>query len=92
MGGAQAAQTLLQLEERQAKREGRLLSPEDRQRLLHEIEQRYNQQMDIRYAAARGWVDAIIAPDQTRAVLIRALECATRPAPSGGFQAGILQV
>ncbi|MBI4580871.1 MAG: acyl-CoA carboxylase subunit beta, partial [Planctomycetes bacterium] len=92
MGGAQAADTLLQLEERQARRQGRLLSPEDCERLRDEIENRYNRQMDVRYAAARGWVDAIIQPHQTREVLIRALSWASRPPPPGGFRAGILQV
>ncbi len=91
MGGSQAAETLLELEERQAKRKGRLLSPEDRARLKEEIEGRYNEAMDIRYAAARGWVDAIIAPHRTREVLIRALAVATRQGPRGGFRAGILQ-
>jgi acetyl-CoA carboxylase carboxyltransferase component len=91
MGGAQAAGTLLELEERQAKRKGRLLSTEDRAKLKDEIEARYNQAMDIRYAAARGWVDAIIPPHRTRDVLIQALAVATRPRPTPGFRAGILQ-
>ena len=51
----------------------------------------YEAQTDIRYGAARGWVDAIIAPDKTREVLIEALGTATRPGPTGGFRAGVLQ-
>ena len=33
----------------------------------------YDQQLDARYAAARGFVDAVIAPDETRATLALAL-------------------
>ena len=42
----------------------------------------YQAQTDIRYGAARGWVDAIIAPHATRDVLI------TRPATGDAAAAG----
>ena len=92
MGAAQAAGTLLALEERQARREGRSLSDEDRERLRETIEDRYEEQTDIRYGAARGWVDAIIAPHTTREVLIRVMEWVSRPPLPGGLRAGVLQV
>jgi len=92
MGSAQAAGTLLALEERQAKREGRILSEQDRQRLRATIEDRYEEQSDIRYGAARGWVDAIIAPHSTRDVLISVLDWVSRTPPPGGLRAGVLQV
>jgi acetyl-CoA carboxylase carboxyltransferase component len=60
--------------------------------LRERITKDYQTKTDIRYGAARGWVDAIIAPHETRDVLIRALELATRPPPPGGFRAGVLQV
>jgi acetyl-CoA carboxylase carboxyltransferase component len=50
--------------------------------------------MDIRYGAARGWVDAIIAPETTRDVLIRFLQLVKR-APDKkdvSFHTGVLQV
>jgi 3-methylcrotonyl-CoA carboxylase beta subunit len=92
MGSAQAAGTLLALEERQARREGRALSDEDRERLRETTEDRYEEQADIRYGAARGWVDAIIAPHTTREVLIRVMEWVSRPPLPGGLRAGVLQV
>ena len=92
MGGAQAAGTLLALEERQAKRGGAQLSDEDRQRLRDEIEQRYENQTNIRYGAARGWVDGVIAPHETRKVLIEALAYSARQPPKSHFQTGVLQV
>ena len=52
----------------------------------------YESQTDIRCAAARGWVDEIIEPAQTRSVLIAALDVATRHAEVEPFRTGVLQV
>jgi len=54
----------------------------------------YNQQQDIRYGAARLWVDRLIEPHNTRAEVIVSLQVAsTFPiAPSGEFKTGVLQV
>ncbi len=92
MGGAQAANTLLQLEQRQADRLGKKLVDADIAMLREKIMSDYQSKTDIRYGAARGWVDAIIAPHETRQVLITALEAACRPPPAGGFRAGVFQV
>ncbi len=88
MGAGQAAGTLLGL----AQRNGTKADGENLAALRKKIEAEYTAQMDIRYGAARGWVDAIIAPETTREVLITALSCATRPAPGGGFRGGVMQV
>jgi acetyl-CoA carboxylase carboxyltransferase component len=37
----------------------------------------YDQQLDAKYAAARGFVDAVIAPEETRAALELALRTTT---------------
>jgi len=94
MGAAQAAETLVALEERRAERAGEGLTEKDREELRRGIEQSYEDQTDIRYGAARGWVDAIIAPHTTRDVLIEALALATRGRPRGEhrFRTGVLQV
>jgi acetyl-CoA carboxylase carboxyltransferase component len=92
MGAEQAAGTLAQIHQRQAERGGKKFSQEDIEQLRERITQDYQTKTDIRYGAARGWVDAIIAPHETRDVLIRSLELATRPPPTGGFRAGVLQV
>ena len=52
----------------------------------------YEEQTDIRYAAARLWVDAIIRPGDTRAALLTALDVATRYDDGRPFQTGVLQV
>ena len=92
MGADQAAGTLAQIQQRQSERGGKKLSQEDIEQLRQRITRDYQNQTDIRYGAARGWVDAIIAPHETREVLIRTLSLATRPQPSGGFRAGVFQV
>ncbi len=45
----------------------------------------YEDQLDARYAAARGFVDAILSPEDTRAALSLALRCSlSNPAPHLG--------
>ena len=60
--------------------------------LREQVKQNYVEQADIRYGAARGWIDAIIQPHDTRAVLLAALACATRPPTKASFHTGVLQV
>src|SRR5207247_7298414 len=73
MGADQAAGTLLQLRRRQAERAGKKIAGDELKRLYDIIKNDYQAKTDIRYGAARGWVDAIIAPHTTRDVLINAL-------------------
>jgi acetyl-CoA carboxylase carboxyltransferase component len=91
MGADQAAETLLALEILDAHRRGHTLSVEETASLRESIRARYEQQADIRYGAARGWVDAIIPPHDTRLWLQTAL--ALLPPTTGGkFRTGVLQV
>jgi acetyl-CoA carboxylase carboxyltransferase component len=92
MGAAQAAATILDVRRRHDQRDGRARGEAELQELYESIRATYEQQTDIRYGAARGWVDAIIAPHATRDVLALALRLATRPPPPGGFRAGVFQV
>ena len=92
MGADQAADTLLSLRVREAERGGSVLSEEDRHRLREEIRQQYLQQTDIRYGAARGWVDAIIAPHTTRDWLSTALRLIPEGTTRGEFRTGMLQM
>ncbi len=92
MGGEQATDTLVDLQRRQAERTGQKLSEAELHSLQQVTRENYHRQADIRYGAARGWVDAIIDPRATRSVLIQSLSLATRPPPPGGFRAGVLQV
>jgi acetyl-CoA carboxylase carboxyltransferase component len=73
MGGDQAADTMLSLRIRDAEKTGVKLSSEAISELRESLRSRYAEQTDIRYGAARGWVDAIIAPHETRQWLASAL-------------------
>ncbi|MEE8137505.1 MAG: carboxyl transferase domain-containing protein [Thermoanaerobaculia bacterium] len=88
MGGDQAAQTLLAI---QLKNRGDEVSEEERERRLAEIQRRYDETMDPRYAAARLWVDALIDPLETREVLARSLACAAQNPDLPDFKTGVLQ-
>lgn len=83
MGAEQARSTLESVQSKKGK--------EDLE-VLHRMEEAYVKQMDIRYAAARGWVDAIIPPNQTREVLMKLLEYAHRvPEIKNSFSTGVIQ-
>jgi acetyl-CoA carboxylase carboxyltransferase component len=64
--------------------EKRPLAP-DTQRSVDEMRADYEHQLDARYAAARGFVDAIVYPEETRDVLALALRAAlSNPGPHLG--------
>jgi len=69
MGGNQAADTLLSLRVRDAEKNGNPMSAEQIASMRDAVRDAYQRQTEVRYAAARGWVDAIIAPEQTRSWL-----------------------
>jgi 3-methylcrotonyl-CoA carboxylase beta subunit len=76
MGGKQAAKTMLDLKILQLAKLGDQIPEETRRELSSGIEAAYADHLDPRYAAARGWVDGIILPHQTREALARSLEVA----------------
>ena len=91
MSGASAASTLVEIKIRQLERGGKKLSEAEREQVTAGIKASYDEQTDIRYAAARLWVDAIIDPAKTRDILITALECAALNAEVARYHPGILQ-
>ena len=56
----------------EAKRRGKSLNS-DVAEAVEEMREDYEHQLDARYAAARGFIDAIVAPEETRDVLAMAL-------------------
>ena len=52
----------------------------------------YDEQQDIRHGAARGWLDRIIQPHETRRELAAALAIAGNWDFSREFKTGVLQV
>ena len=62
MGGDQAASTLLDITISAMRRAGHDPDADELAELRRKVEASYHEQTDIRYAAARLWVDAIIEP------------------------------
>jgi acetyl-CoA carboxylase carboxyltransferase component len=92
MGGDQAAGTLLDVQVQALKRQGREPDAEELAQLRDKVKAAYEEQTDIRYAAARLWVDGIIEPGETRQVLHRALTIVTRYDAGLPFKTGVFQV
>jgi 3-methylcrotonyl-CoA carboxylase beta subunit len=92
MGASQASDTVFAILARAHERGDKKTTAEELEDLRTKVKQSYEEQTDIRYGAARGWVDAIIQPHETRNVLIRLLEYVSRPMPKARFHTGVIQV
>jgi acetyl-CoA carboxylase carboxyltransferase component len=89
MGAAQASDVVFNILAKSSKQER---TKEELDALRAQVKAGYIEQTDIRYGAARGWVDAIVQPHDTRQTLLRAFELASRPTPKANFHTGVLQV
>jgi acetyl-CoA carboxylase carboxyltransferase component len=92
MGGEQAANTLLDVTVNALRRGGHEPDAKELEDLRNKVEAAYTETTDVRYAAARLWVDAILDPLQTRSALLLALEVATRYDDARPFKTGVFQV
>lgn len=92
MGGDQAAGTLLDIQVQALKRLGKEPDAQELAELRDRVKAAYDEQTDVRYAAARLWVDSIIRPEDSRATLQAALAVATRFDDGKPFKTGVLQV
>ena len=92
MGGEQAAKTLLQIQVASMKAKGKIVSAEEETTLLDTIKNRYIQQTSPYYAAARLWIDHIIDPLETRAVIAAGIEAANQSPITQQFSTGVFQV
>jgi len=93
MGAAQASDTVFAILARARDRGDKTTTThEELDDLRKKVKQNYEEQTDIRYGAARGWVDAIIQPHETRDVLMQLLQYVSRPTPKARFHTGVIQV
>lgn len=92
MGGEQAAKTVLQIQVASLKAKGQEISPEEENKLLATITDRYNSQTTPYYAAARLWVDDIIDPADTRKVISEGIAAANHAPVEQAFATGVFQV
>ena len=91
MGGSAAASTLAEVRAKQMERGGERVSEERKRAIWEEIKAGYDAAADVRYGAARGWVDAVIDPAKTREVLMVALEACALNSEVGRFNVGVVQ-
>src|SRR6202049_1581842 len=80
-GAAQASDTVFSILARARDRGDKKASHEELDELRKKVKRSYEEQTDIRYGAARGWVDAIVQPHETRDALIQLLQYVSRPTP-----------
>jgi len=92
MGAAQASDTVFSILARARDRGDKKASHEELDELRKKVKQNYEEQTDIRYGAARGWVDAIVQPHETREALVQLLQYVSRPTPTTRFHTGVIQV
>jgi acetyl-CoA carboxylase carboxyltransferase component len=92
MGAEQAAGTLLDITISAMRRAKHEPDAAELEQLRQKVQDSYREQADVRYAAARLWVDAILDPAETRSALLLALEIATRYDDGRAFKTGVLQV
>ncbi len=88
MGGDQAAKTLSEIK---ISKLGNVTEKE-KENIINEIKNNYKEQSNIKYAAARLWVDEIIHPKDTRDVIIRSLEVVNNINDIKKANFGVMQV
>lgn len=92
MGGSQAGNVLLQIQESALKKQGKQISEEERKDILDKILKDYYRQTQPTYAAARLWTDAIISPVDTRKWISMGIEAANHSPITEKFNLGVIQV
>ncbi len=92
MGAEQATGTLLEITAASLARQGHQADAAELAELRSRVRSDYEQQTDIRYGAARGWVDGILEPAHTRDTIELALELVTRQAADEPYKLGVFQV
>lgn len=91
MGGAQAAQVLLQIQKTRLASGEKKLDEALEKELLKKITENYQQQICPYYAAARLWTDSIIDPMETRLWISLGIEAANHAPLRKKFNLGVIQ-
>jgi acetyl-CoA carboxylase carboxyltransferase component len=92
MGGKQASETLLSIRLQQMRKGTNNITKEEQEKLLKEIQARYETELDPLFAASRLWVDGIVDPAETRNIISRGIEMAANNSHIPPFNPGVIQV
>ena len=91
MGGKQASETLLGIRVQAMEKGGKKISKEQQQKLLDEIQTRYDEELDPLFASSRLIVDGIIDPAETRGIISRGVAMAAQNPEIPKFNPGVIQ-
>lgn len=91
MGGRQASETLLGIRMQAMEKGGKKISKEQQQKLLDEIQKKYDEELDPLFASSRLIVDGIIDPAETREVISRGIAMAAQNPDIPQFNPGVIQ-
>jgi 3-methylcrotonyl-CoA carboxylase beta subunit len=91
MGSSQANSVLLDIKFKQAEKDGKHFSNDDKKKLLDEITKAYEEKNNPLYAAARLWIDEIIDPAMTREYISMCIEVANNNPDMPRFNPGVIQ-
>lgn len=91
MGGAQAANTILQIQLSAMKAKGQEITEEEKKTILDNIKQKYEVSTTPYYAASRLWVDAIIDPALTRQYISVGIDAANHGVLEPDYRLGVIQ-
>jgi acetyl-CoA carboxylase carboxyltransferase component len=91
MGGTQASSVLLDIKLKKMQKEGIIFGQEEKDKLLKEILQSYEEKSNPLYSASRLWVDEIIDPALTREYISSSIEFANNNPNIQRFNPGVIQ-
>ena len=91
MGAAQASSVLLDIRIGQLKKQGKEITEEEKNKIVNEIKERYEEQTSVVYAASRLWIDAIINPAKTRDIVSKCINYANHNPDIPKFNPGVIQ-
>jgi acetyl-CoA carboxylase carboxyltransferase component len=91
MGGNQASSVLLDIKLKQEEKNGHKFSEEEKQKLLNDMLNSYDEKSNPVYASARLWIDEIIDPARSREWISLCLEVANNNPDIPIFNPGVIQ-
>ncbi len=91
MGGKQASETLLSIKVQAMEKGGKHISKEQQKKFLDEIQSRYEEELDPRFAASRLVVDGIVDPAETAELISRGIALASNNPEIPRFNPGVIQ-
>jgi 3-methylcrotonyl-CoA carboxylase beta subunit len=91
MGGKQASETLLGIRIQAMEKGGKKISKEQQEKLLREIQKKYEVELDPLFASSRLIVDGIIDPTDTREIISRGMTMAAQNPEMPKFNPGVIQ-